>query len=719
MRVYQTNEIKNIALLGNDGSGKTTLTESLLYEAGIISRRGRITAKNTVSDYFPVEQEYGYSVFSTVFHVEWNNKKLNIIDCPGSDDFVGAAMTALNVTDTAILLLNGQYGPEVGTQNHFRYTEKLKKPVIFLVNQLDAEKCDYHNVLERLTEIYGSKVVPVQYPLNEGPGFNSLIDVLLMKKYSWKPEGGAPIIEDIPAEEMDKAMEMHKALVEAAAENDETLMEKFFEEEKLTEDELREGIRKGLVTRSIFPVFCVCAGKDMGVRRLMEFLGNVVPFVSEMPKVHNTRGEEVAADSAAPESVYFFKTGMEPHIGEVSYFKVMSGSIKPGDDLSNADRGSKERIGQIYACAGANRIPVEQLNAGDIGCTVKLKDVKTGNTLNGKDVDQKFDFIKYPNSKYSRAIKAVNESETEKLMAALLKMRQEDPTWVVEQSKELHQTIVHGQGEFHLRTLKWRLENNEKIQVKFEEPKIPYRETITKSARADYRHKKQSGGAGQFGEVHLIVEPYAEGMPDPTVYKFNGQEFKMNIKGREEVDLEWGGKLVFINSVVGGAIDARFMPAILKGVMDRMESGPLTGSYARDVRVIVYDGKMHPVDSNELSFMLAARNAFSAAFKNAGPKILEPIYDLEVYVPADYMGDVMSDLQGRRAMIMGMDSEAGYQKLSAKIPLKELSNYSISLSSLTGGRASFTTKFASYELVPNDIQNKLIAEHEAEANDEA
>ena len=719
MRVYQTNEIKNIALLGNDGSGKTTLTESLLYEAGIISRRGRITAKNTVSDYFPVEQEYGYSVFSTVFHVEWNNKKLNIIDCPGSDDFVGAAMTALNVTDTAILLLNGQYGPEVGTQNHFRYTEKLKKPVIFLVNQLDAEKCDYHNVLERLTEIYGSKVVPVQYPLNEGPGFNSLIDVLLMKKYSWKPEGGAPIIEDIPAEEMDKAMEMHKALVEAAAENDETLMEKFFEEETLTEDELREGIRKGLVTRSIFPVFCVCAGKDMGVRRLMEFLGNVVPFVSEMPKVHNTRGEEVAADSAAPESVYFFKTGMEPHIGEVSYFKVMSGSIKPGDDLSNADRGSKERIGQIYACAGANRIPVEQLNAGDIGCTVKLKDVKTGNTLNGKDVDQKFDFIKYPNSKYSRAIKAVNEGETEKLMAALLKMRQEDPTWVVEQSKELHQTIVHGQGEFHLRTLKWRLENNEKIQVKFEEPKIPYRETITKSARADYRHKKQSGGAGQFGEVHLIVEPYAEGMPDPTVYKFNGQEFKMNIKGREEVDMVWGGKLVFINSVVGGAIDARFMPAILKGIMDRMESGPLTGSYARDVRVIVYDGKMHPVDSNELSFMLAARNAFSAAFKNAGPKILEPIYDLEVYVPADYMGDVMSDLQGRRAMIMGMDSEAGYQKLSAKIPLKELSNYSISLSSLTGGRASFTTKFASYELVPNDIQNKLIAEHEAEANDEA
>ena len=718
MKVYQTSEIKNIALLGSAGSGKTTLAESMLYEAGIIKRRGSIEAKNTVSDYFPVEQEYGYSVFSTVFHVEWNNKKLNIIDCPGSDDFVGGAITALNVTDQAVILINGQYGPEVGTQNNFRYTEKLKKPVIFLINQLDSDKCDFDSLISTMQDIYGPKCVQIQYLIATGAGFNSLIDVLLMKKYSWKPEGGAPIIEDIPAEEMDKAMELHKALVEAAAENDEGLMEKFFEEETLTEDELREGIRKGLVTRSIFPVFCVCAGKDMGVRRLMEFLGNVVPFVSEMPKVHNTRGEEVAAESDGPTSLYFFKTGVEPHIGEVSYFKVMSGKVKAGADLANADRGSKERIAQIFACAGANRIPVDELCAGDIGCTVKLKDVKTGNALNGKDCDWRYDFIKYPNAKYSRAIKAVNEQEMEKLMVALTKMRQEDPTWVVEQSKELRQTIVHGQGEFHLRTLKWRLENNEKIQVKFDEPKIPYRETITKSARADYRHKKQSGGAGQFGEVHLIVEPYAEGMPDPTVFKFGGQEYRMNIKGREEIDLEWGGKLVFLNSVVGGAIDTRFMPAILKGIMERMERGPLTGSYARDVRVIVYDGKMHPVDSNELSFMLAARNAFAAAFKDAGPKILEPIYDLEVYVPADFMGDVMSDLQGRRALIMGMDSEAGYQKLQAKIPLKELANYSIALSSITGGRASFTTKFASYELVPNDIQQQLIKEHEEEEKED-
>lgn len=709
MKTYQTQEIKNIALLGNDGSGKTTLTESLLYEAGVISRRGRITQQNTVSDYFPVEQEYGYSVFSTVYHVEWNGKKLNIIDCPGSDDFVGAAITALNVTDTAILLLKGANGVEVGTQNHFRYTEKLEKPVIFLVNQLDDENTDFDNILEQLTDIYGSKVVPVQYPLQTGPDFNSLVDVLLMKKYSWGPNGGEPVIEEIPAEEMDKAMEMHKALVEAAAEHDEGLMEKFFESESLTEDEMREGIRKGLATRGMFPVFCVCAGKCMGVRRLMEFLGNVVPFVDQMPKVHNTRGEEVAPVADAPTSLYFFKTAVEPHIGEVQYFKVMQGKVHEGDDFTNADRGSKERMAQLFCCAGANRVKVEELVAGDIGCTVKLKDVKTGNTLNAKGAENRFNFIKYPNPKYSRAIRAVNESETEKMMNALQRMREEDPTWQVEQSKELKQIIVHGQGEFHLRTLKWRMENNEKVQIAFDEPKIPYRETITKAARADYRHKKQSGGAGQFGEVHLIVEPYYEGMPAPESYKFGNQEYRINPKSTETVELEWGGKLVFVNSIVGGSIDARFMPAILKGVMQRMEQGPLTGCYARDVRVIVYDGKMHPVDSNELSFMLAGRNAFSAAFREAGPKILEPIYDVEVFVPSDKMGDVMSDLQGRRAMITGMHSENGYEKLTCKAPLKEMSSYSTALSSLTGGRASFITKFASYELVPGDVQQKLIA----------
>lgn len=715
MKTYKTKEIKNIALMGNDGVGKTTLTESLLYESGIISRRGRITAKNTASDYFPVEQEYGYSVFATVFHTEYNGKKLNFIDCPGSDDFCGAALTALNVTDTTVIML-GQGGVEVGTQNHFRYTEKLQKPVIFLLNQLDDERFDYDVIMEQLRSTFGPKVVPVQYPLNQGPEFNSFIDVLVMKKYSWGPEGGKPVIEDIPESEMHKAFEMHKALVEAAAEHDENLMEKFFESEELTEDEMREGIRKGLVARGIYPVFLVCAGKDMGVNRMMEFLGNVVPFVDEMPPVDNTAGEAVAPDANGPVSLFFFKTAMEPHIGEVQYFKVMSGTVTEGMDLTNANRGGKERLGQLFACAGAQRFKVDKMEAGDIGCAVKLKDVKTGDTLNDKNCDNKFDFIKFPDPKYIRAIKPVAESDNEKMMAAVYRMVQEDPTWVVEQSKELRQTLIKGQGEFHLRTLKWRLENLDKIQVELMPQRIPYRETITKAARADYRHKKQSGGAGQFGEVHMIVEPYTEGMSAPSIYRFGGQEYRITPRSTDEINLEWGGKLVFINSVVGGAIDTRFMPAILKGVLERMERGPLTGSYARDVRVIVYDGKMHPVDSNEISFMLAARNAFSQAFREAGPKILEPIYDVEILVPADYMGDVMSDLQGRRGLIMGMSSEGAIQRLSAKVPLAELANYSTSLSSITGSRASFTMKFASYELVPTNIQDELIA---ANKEDEA
>ena len=708
MKVYQTPEIKNIALLGSKGSGKTTLAELLLFECGVIKRRGSVDAKNTVSDYFPVEKEYGYSVFSTIFYAEYNGKKLNFIDCPGADDFVGSAITALNVTDTGVIVIDAQYGVEVGTQNIFRTTAALRKPVIFAMNQLDGEKADYDNVIEQMREIFGPKVVQIQYPLQCGPGFNSMIDVLLMKKYEWGPDGGVPTISEIPAEEMARAEELHKTLVEAAAENDEGLMEKFFDQGKLTEDEMREGIRKGLVDRSIFPVFCVSALKDMGVRRMMEFLGNVVPFVDDMPAPENTEGEAVKPDSNGPLSLYVFKTSVEPHIGEVSYFKVMSGTLNAGADLNNLSRGSKERIAQIFCVCGQIRTQVDKLCAGDIGATVKLKDVRTGNTLDEKGCDWQYDFIKYPEPKYTRAVRPVTESDSEKLMEILTRMHEEDPTWVVEQSKELKQTILGGQGEFHLRTLKWRVENNDKLPIIFEEPKIPYRETITKAARADYRHKKQSGGAGQFGEVHLIVEPYTDGMPVPETYKFGSQEFKMNVRDTQEIPLPWGGKLVVCNSIVGGAIDARFIPAIVKGLMDRMEQGPLTGSYARDVRVIIYDGKMHPVDSNEISFRLAGRNAFSEAFRNANPKVLEPVYDVDVMVPADVMGDVMSDLQGRRAIIMGMTSENGFEKSSARVPLKEMSSYSTALSSITGGRSSFTMRFNGYELVPADVQEKLL-----------
>lgn len=712
MKVYQTNEIKNIALLGSKGSGKTTLAEAMLYECGVIKRRGTVEAKNTVSDYFPVEKEYGYSVFSTIFYAEFLNKKLNVIDCPGADDFVGNAITALNVTDTGVIVINSQYGVEVGTQNIFRTASSIKKPIIFALNQLDGEKADFDNVVEQMKEVFGNKLVLVQYPLSTGPSFNSMIDVLLMKKYSWGPDGGVPTIEDIPAEEAERAQELHQALVEAAAENDETLMEKFFDQGHLSEDEMREGIRKGLIDRSIYPVFCVSAAKDMGVRRMMEFLGNVVPFVEDMPAPVDTAGKEVKPDSNGPLSLFMFKTTVEPHIGEVSYFKVMSGTLTPGVDLDNVTRDSKERIAQIFCVCGQIKTPVDKLCAGDIGATVKLKDARTGNTLDEKGCDYAFDFIKYPAPKYQRAIRPVTESDAEKLSGILTRMHEEDPTWEVEQSKELKQTILSGQGEFHLRTLKWRVENNDKLPIIFEEPKIPYRETITKASRADYRHKKQSGGAGQFGEVHLIIEPYTEGMPAPDTYRFGNQEFKMNVRDTQEIPLAWGGKLVVCNCIVGGAIDARFIPAIVKGLMDRMEQGPLTGSYARDVRVCIYDGKMHPVDSNEISFRLAGRNAFSEAFRNANPKVLEPVYDVEVMVPGDVMGDVMSDLQGRRAIIMGMSSENGFEKITAKVPLKEMSSYSTALSSITGGRSSFSMKFASYELVPGDVQEKLLKEYE-------
>lgn len=717
MKVYGTNEIKNIALIGSKGSGKTTLAEAMLFECGVIKRRGTIDSGNTVCDYFPVEKEYGYSVFSTVCYAEFLNKKLNVIDCPGGDDFVGSAITALNVTDTGVLLIDAQYGVEVGSQNIFRVTEKIKKPVIFAVNQLDGDKVDFDNVINQMKEVFGNKVVLVQYPINPGTGFNAMIDVLLMKMYKWGPDGGVPTITDIPAEEMEKAKELNKVLVEAAAENDESLMEKFFDQEMLSEDEMREGIRKGLVSRDILPVFCVSALKDMGVRRMMEFLGNVVPFVDDMPKPEDNKGEEIAADSNGPTSLFVFKTSVEPHIGEVSYFKVMSGTIKAGDDLTNMRTGNKERIAQLYCVCGQIRTNVDQLKAGDIGATVKMKDVSTGDTLNAKGCEYVFDFIKYPAPKFQRAIKPVNEPDAEKLNEALNRMHLEDPTWIVEQSKELKQTIVSGQGEFHLRTLKWRIENNEKIPVNFFEPRIPYRETITKASRADYRHKKQSGGAGQFGEVHLIIEPYTEGMPEPDTYRFGSQEYRMNVRDKQEIPLDWGGKLVVYNCIVGGAIDARFIPAIVKGLMDRMEQGPLTGSYARDVRVCIYDGKMHPVDSNEISFRLAGRNAFSEAFRNANPKILEPVYDVEVLVPSDKMGDVMSDLQGRRAIIMGMESENGFEKITARVPLKEMASYSTALSSITGGRSSFTMKFSAYELVPTDIQEKLLKAY-AEENHE-
>ncbi|MGM9825187.1 MAG: elongation factor G [Paludibacteraceae bacterium] len=715
-KVYQANEIKNIAMLGGSGSGKTTLMESMLFESGVIKRRGSIETQSTVCDYFPVEKEYGYSVFSTVCNVEFMGKKLNIIDCAGSDDFCGGTVAALQMVGSALVVLSANEGVTVGTQNNFRLVENAHKPLAFVVNKCDHEYADFEKVLHELRETFGNRCTVMQYPINAGTGFNAVIDVLKGKMLVWGPDGGAPEEKEIPAGEQAKVEEMRQALQEQAAEADETLLDKFLEE-GLNDEEIMQGLKSVYAQGSMYPVICCSAAKDMGIRRLMDFLNVMAPAPRQF-EYKTVDGTSVRPVDDAPTSLYVFKTSVEPHVGEVSYFRVMQGVVRPGDDLQNMERGSKERISQLFTVAGSMRTPVEEVHAGDIAATVKLKDTRTGNTLNAKDCDYQYAPIVYPQPRYRRAIRPANEADNEKLAALLTRMHEEDPTWIVEQSKELRQTIVWGQGEFHLRTLKWRLENNDKMSVEFDEPKIPYRETITKAARADYRHKKQSGGSGQFGEVHLIVEPYEEGMPVKESYKFGNQEYKISVKDTQEISLEWGGKLVLINSIVGGAIDARFIPAILKGVMDRMEQGPLTGSYARDVRVIVYDGKMHPVDSNEISFRLAGRNAFAEAFRNANPKVLEPIYDVEVLVPTEIMGDVMSDINGRRGMVLGMESEKQFTRLKALVPLKELSNYSTTLSSLTGGRATFTMAFKSYELVPADVQDQLLKAYAAAHADE-
>ena len=718
MKVYQTNEIRNITVLGNSGAGKTTLVEAMLFEGGIINRRGDVKSKNTASDYNLVEQEYGNSVHETVLYTEFEGCKINIIDTPGMDDFVGGVIPALSVAATGLLVFNAVNGVEVGTEIANRNAEKFHKPLIFVVNHLDHENSNWDNTMEMAKTTFGNKLAIVQYPVNPGLGYNKAIDVLKMKMLQWGPNGGKPEMLDIPASEIAKAEEYHNNLVEMAAENDEALMELFFEQGSLNEDEMKKGLKLGMLSRGLFPVFCTCAAKDMGIRRLMDFIVNVAPDPGELAPVETIDGRLIPISVKGPTSIYCFKTSLEQHVGEVTYFKVISGTLKEGMDLTNMAKNSKERISQIFAVAGKSRTKVSEMVAGDIGATVKLKDVKHNNTLCDKDSEIEFPPIQFPAPRYTTAVKAVNESDEEKMGEFLHRLHEEDPTYLIEYSKELKQILIHGQGEYHINTLKWYFDNVFKIDIQFLNPKIPYRETITKIAQADYRHRKQSGGSGQFGEVHMVIEPFEEGMPAPTMFVIDGKEMKVSLRGTEVVELPWGGKLVFCNCIVGGSIDARFHPAILKGIMEKMEEGPLTGSYARDIRVCIYEGKMHPVDSNEISFRLAGRNAFSQAFKKAGAKILEPIYDVEVLVPGDRMGDVMGDLQNRRALIMGMTSEKGFEKIVAKVPLKEMNKYSTTLSSVTQGRAMFKMKFASYEKVPAEVQDELLKTYAATQTEE-
>jgi len=716
MKTYSTNQIKNLLIVGNSGSGKTTLAETMLFEGGVIERRGDVESKNTVSDFKEIEQNNTCSVFSSLLYTLYNDHKINLIDAPGLDDFVNGVVSALTVTDAALLVVNAQNGIEVGAEIHGRYLARANKPIIFVVNQVDHEKANWDKTLESIKERFGSHAVLIQYPVNAGSGFNAIIDVLTMKMYKFAKDGGKPEVMDIPADQKDQADELHSALVEKAAESDESLMEQFFANDTLTAEELQKGIKAGLLQRGLFPVFCVSSKKNMGVGRLLEFISQVAPSPDDVPApMAGTR--EIKCDAKGPATLFVYKSAVETHIGEINYFKVMSGEIKEGIDLTNNTTQNKERIAQIFAVAGKIRTKVTNMLAGDLGATVKLKATRTNQTLS-VDSGIKFPAIEFPEPKYRTAIHPINESDDEKLGEAMQRMNFEDPTIQIEYSKELKQIIISGQGEYHLNILKWHLDNIFKISTEFLTPRIPYRETITKFAPAEYRHKKQSGGAGQFGEVHLVIEPHKEGMPDTEVFKIDGKDQKMSIRDKEEIPLAWGGKLVYFNCIVGGSIDTRFLPAILKGIMEKIEEGPLTGSYARDIRVYVYDGKMHPVDSNEISFRLAGRNAFSQAFKKATPKILEPVYQVDVLVPGDRMGDVMSDLQGRRAIVQGMSSDMGFQKITAKVPLAEMNKYSTALSSITGGRAMYSMKFLEYEQVPGNIQDELLKAYEAEEKEE-
>jgi len=705
MANYDDKHVKNIVLLGHAGSGKTTLTETMLFESGMINRRGSINDQNTMSDYSDLEHERGNSIFSTLLHTDWRGFKINVIDTPGMDDFVGEVISALKVADTGIMVLNAQFGVEVGTELTWEYAANYKTPIIFAINHLDHDKSDFDTTIDQAQARFGHGVTVMQYPLNQGPDFDTIVDVLKMTVYKFPKNGGKPEKLPIPESEAEKAAKLHNDLIENIAENDETLMELYFEKGTLNEDEMRKGLKMAMIKHELFPVFCVSAARNMGTGRMMGFVDNVAPTAAEYAAAVNPDTNALKFDANDEPVAFVFKTISEPHLGEMSFFKVYSGKISIGDDFVNAQTGSTERINQLYVMQGKTRENVKTLLAGDMGATVKLKSTHTNNTLHKKGSNALVTPIEFPIPNIRTAIVPSAKGEEEKLAQALHTLQEEDPSIRVEQSAELKQTIISGQGELHLLIIKWKLENQYKIKVEYLKPKIPFRETIQKMINTSYRHKKQSGGAGQFAEVHMRIEPYTENMPKPT---------DINIRTTDEHELAWGGKLVFRNCIVGGAIDTKFMSAILKGIMEKLQDGPLTGSYVRDVCVSIYDGKMHPVDSNDMAFKTASMMAFKDGFKQANPKILEPIYLVEVLAPEDITGDVMSDLQTRRAIIQGIEAEGHYQKITAKIPLMELYKYSSTLRAISQGRAKHTRTFSDYAPLPFDLQNKLVEDYQKE-----
>ena len=700
MKVYDEKHIKNVAFVGAHNSGKTTLAETMLFEAGMINRRGTVEDKNTIADYHEIEQERETSVFATTLHTEWRNYKINIIDTPGLDDFIGEIASTMRVADSLVTVINAQHGVEVGTEIIWQYINKFSRPTLFVINQIEHPQANFDNSYQSIVDLVGNNAVKIQYPIVLD-GAQCIVDVLKMKVYKFGPEGGKPEKLEIPESEKEMADFLHNELVEKAAENDEELMELYFDKGSLNEDEMRKGIQKGMLHHELFPVFCVSALKDMGTGRLMGFIDNVAPAAADLKPEQSLEGNEVNCKSDEPTSLFIFKTFHEPNLGQITFFKVKSGEVKQNDRLKNSRNDEMESLNQLYIMDGKKRHTVDKLTAGDIGATLKLKYTETNDTLRSADHEITIKPIIFPQPRIRKAVEAENKKDEEKLFEVLKKIHSQDPTISIKYSNELKQQILSCQGELHLATLDWTLQNIYGIKALFNQPRVAYRETIQRSASQSYKHKKQSGGAGQFGEVHLKIEPWHEGMDEPEGF---------NLRGKEEIDLKWGGKLIYYNCITGGVIDTRYLPAIMKGILEVMEEGPLTGSYARDIRVMVYDGKMHSVDSNDISFKIAGAHAFKAAFLDAKPKLLEPILDLEVRVPEDLMGNVMTDLQSRRSIIMGMDSEGKHQIIKAKVPEAEMYKYSTSLRSQTQGRATFSTNFASFEPVPSNVQSELVKE---------
>jgi len=699
MKIYDDKHIKNIAFVGAHKSGKTTLAETMLFEAGLVNRRGSVESKNTVADHHDIEQERQTSVYATPLHTEWRNYKINIIDTPGLDDFIGEVASTMHVADSVVTVINAQQGVEIGTEIIWEYINHFNKPSVFVINQIDHPKAKFEQSLKSIADLVGNNAIQIQYPLIMD-GAQCIVDVLKMKLYKFGTEGGKPEKHDIPKEELAKAKYLQNELIEKAAENDDALMELFFEKGTLTEDQMRKGIKKGMLNHQLFPVFCMSALLDMGSGRLMGFIDNVAPGAADLREEQSMDGSIVSCKTNAPTTLFIFKTLYEPNLGQISFFKVKSGELKQNDKLINPRNGELETINQLFIMDGKKRELVEKLSAGDIGATLKLKYTETNDTLHDKEHPVVIKPILYPEARIHKCINAINKKDEEKLAEAMKRIHSQDPTVNVAYSKELKQQILSCQGELHLATIQWSLKNIYGIEVSFEQPKIAYRETIQRSATTSYKHKKQSGGSGQFGEVHIKIEPYFDDMPEPEGF---------NIRGKEVEELPWGGKLIFYNCIVGGAIDARYLPAVKKGILEVMEEGPLTGSYARDIRVMLFDGKMHSVDSNDISFKIAAAHAFKDAFLNAKPKLLEPVNNLTVKVPEELMGNVMTDLQSRRSVILGMESEGKYQKIKALTPQAEMYKYSTTLRSITQGRGSFSTKFFSFELVPNNVQKELIS----------